>query len=51
MRISRISNNKDKKQYKNKSESREKENVNWSEIMNINMQTLKRGKGGAMRRK
>lgn len=27
------------------------EKINWSEMMNMNMQTLRRGKGGAMRRK
>ena len=44
-----------KKQQKKQLDTTRKENknekINWSEIMGTNMQTLRRGKGGAMRRK
>jgi hypothetical protein len=46
-----------KKKLNYKSEKKEKtspvknEKVDWAEIMGTNMQTLRRGKGGAMRRR
>lgn len=40
-----------KEQKKKPNDKDQDEKINWSEIMGTNRQRLKRGKGGAMRRK
>lgn len=51
MKISAHLKKQQKKQLDTMRKANKDESINWAEMMNTNMQTLRRGKGGAMRRK
>jgi hypothetical protein len=44
-------NYKPDKKEKKKSSNKRKEKIDWADIMGTNRQTLRRGKGGAMKRR